>query len=59
MIVAEKKPFAEIKQMVKDRSKIMILGCGTCVAVCMAGGERGRASGRPDAAVQQTRKQKR
>ena len=40
MIVAELKPFEEIKKMLKDYKKVMILGCGTCVTVCMSGGER-------------------
>ncbi len=40
MIVAELKPFEEIKKMLKDYRKVMVLGCGTCVTVCMSGGER-------------------
>ncbi len=40
MIVAKRKPFEEIKESVKNYQKIMILGCGTCVAVCQAGGEK-------------------
>ncbi|MBI2832605.1 MAG: methylenetetrahydrofolate reductase C-terminal domain-containing protein [Chloroflexi bacterium] len=40
MIIAERKPFEEVKQEVKDCKKLLILGCGTCVAVCMAGGEK-------------------
>ncbi len=40
MIVAERKPFDEIKEMIKERKKVLNIGCGTCVAVCLAGGEK-------------------
>ncbi|MBI5188336.1 MAG: methylenetetrahydrofolate reductase C-terminal domain-containing protein [Nitrospirae bacterium] len=40
MIVAEIKPFGEIKDMLKDYNKVLIVGCGTCVTVCLSGGER-------------------
>jgi len=40
MIVAERKPLEEIKGLIADDRKVLILGCGTCVAICFAGGEK-------------------
>jgi ferredoxin len=40
MIVAKRKPFGEIKNLLKGYKKILNVGCGTCVAVCLTGGEK-------------------
>ena len=40
MIVAEQKPIQEIKGFLADHKHVLVLGCGTCVTICLAGGER-------------------
>ena len=40
MIVADKKPIEEIIEEIKDRNRILILGCNECVTVCEAGGKK-------------------
>ncbi|MEE8400159.1 MAG: methylenetetrahydrofolate reductase C-terminal domain-containing protein [Desulfobacterales bacterium] len=39
MIVAEQKPISEIRETLMPYEKVLILGCGTCVKTCFAGGE--------------------
>ena len=40
MIVADRKSIPEIRDMIKDYDRVLLVGCGTCVTVCLAGGER-------------------
>ncbi len=40
MIVAEQKNLEEIRRMITPFERVLILGCGTCMTVCNAGGER-------------------
>lgn len=40
MIVGERKAFEQIWESIKDYKSVLILGCGTCVSVCQAGGEK-------------------
>jgi ferredoxin len=40
MIVADRKKIPEIRDMIKGHDRVLLLGCGTCVTVCLAGGER-------------------
>ena len=40
MIKAHKKPIDEIKDFIKSYNRILNVGCGGCVSVCLAGGQR-------------------
>ena len=40
MIVAEQKPIGEIIELLKGFKRVVIASCGTCVTVCMSGGEK-------------------
>ena len=40
MITAERKPIDEIMAMIAPYKRVLVLGCGSCVAECAAGGEK-------------------
>jgi ferredoxin len=40
MIIAEQKTLDEIKALIGDAQNVLVVGCGTCVTVCFAGGAR-------------------
>lgn len=40
MIVAEPKSLEQIKAMVDGYDRVLMVGCATCVEVCLTGGER-------------------
>jgi len=40
MIIAEQKSLDEIKNLIGESEKVLVVGCGTCVTVCFAGGSR-------------------
>ena len=40
MIIGKRKPIEEILEMIDGCSTVLVAGCATCVADCMAGGER-------------------
>ena len=40
MIVAERKPFDEIREAVQPYKKVLNVGCGGCTSICFSGGQR-------------------
>src|SRR4030042_6128767 len=40
MIIAERKPMEEIRQLIAPYRKVLVAGCGPCVTVWWAGGEK-------------------
>jgi len=40
MIIAERKTIPEVLEMLEGSKDILVLGCRSCTAICLAGGER-------------------
>lgn len=39
MVIGERKPLEEILKMLDGLKKVLVLGCGGCVTVCLTGGD--------------------
>ncbi len=40
MIIAERKKFESIVRKLEGRKRVLVAGCGGCVTICMAGGQK-------------------
>jgi len=40
MIIAEQKDISEIIEMIGEHKKVLVIGCNTCVTVCLSGGAK-------------------
>ena len=40
MIIAHRKPLEEIVEMLGQLNPVLVLGCGGCTSICLAGGQR-------------------
>jgi ferredoxin len=40
MIIADRKPIAELLEMIEDAKKVLVVGCKGCVTVCNVGGTK-------------------
>ncbi|OPY33076.1 MAG: hypothetical protein A4E32_00748 [Methanomassiliicoccales archaeon PtaU1.Bin124] len=40
MIIAEQKPIPRIVEMLEGHKSMLVVGCRSCVAICLAGGEK-------------------
>jgi len=40
LITAKRKSFDEIRRLTDDAEHVLVVGCNTCVAVCLTGGEK-------------------
>lgn len=38
MVIGDRKPFEEIMKTLEGHKKVLVLGCGGCVTVCLTGG---------------------
>lgn len=40
MIIAEQKPLNDVIRMLEGHKRVLVVGCRSCVAICLAGGEK-------------------